>query len=125
MKNLLRVGISFDGKEQVRSELVGLLLHHSQLVSLAQIFLILRYRLTHPELIPSHCLLHRPVFLLVLVLQRAVPLLKLIDVADSLFYLLLVERRNVSFGRVFQLVSDRSQFVLDLCHLLIDDGGVH
>jgi hypothetical protein len=36
-----------------------------------------------------------------------------------------VERRNVSLGRVFQLVSDRSQFVLDLCHLLIDDGGVH
>ena len=68
MKKLLRVGISFDGKEQVCPQLVELLLHRPQLVSLTQIFLILGNGLSHSKLIFSHCLLHRPVFLLVLVL---------------------------------------------------------
>ena len=68
MKNLLRVGISFDGKEQVRPQLVELLLHQPQLVSLTEILLILGNSLSHSELISAQCLLHRPVFLLVLVL---------------------------------------------------------
>ena len=85
-----------------------LLLHQFEVVSPAQELLILGEALPQPKLVLPHCLLHSAVAFLVLVLERAVFVLLLVDVA---------------LGRVLQLVPDGLKLVLYAGDFVVEDGG--
>ena len=96
-----------------------LALKGSQPIKSAGVFLVDCYCLSDFKLEGADLLLGCSVLLLVLVLELAVTVLLLVDLAHPLPHGLMVEWPRVALRRMLDAVSDVLELVFELCDILI------